>query len=208
MICLSLAQGITAPVYASGDAYRLLKEKANKIDSENTKNGWAYIISGSVALAVSIPAYYMSEDIFAKAIYSLGQTLGVVAVGYGSYLVLVADDYSRFVGVIDKARMLDQHEKNELAEVFLRENASRARNIRKIRVICHSLTAGLNFMSAATTGHRELQTALLFIGGINALAALNFALSRSEEEKMIEERKPAGKVSMVVGPVVGISISF
>ena len=78
------------------DAYGLLKKKAEVIEKENRANGWAYIVSGGIALGVSIPAYYLSDDLFAKVIYTAGETLGIAAVGYGSYLVLIENEYRKF----------------------------------------------------------------------------------------------------------------
>lgn len=185
--------------------YQMLKEKSETIASKNSLDGWAYVVSGGLALGFAIPAYYLSEDVFAQTIYSVGQTLGVAAVGYGSYLLLVEDDYTRFYRVIEKVPGLSESERNQIALGFLRENARRAHNVRMIRVITHGLTAGLNFLNAATSSNRELKTALFFLGGINTLAVLSFGLGRSEEEKFAESLPRA---EIVVGAVNGISIRF
>lgn len=178
------APDIALPGHES--AFQLLKTKSDLIAAEHCTNGWAYVISGGLTLAVAVPAYYLSEDIFAKAIYGVAQTIGVGAVGYGSYLVLVADDHTRMTRLIQSMPDLTPSQRDRLARAFLVENAERARNVRKIRVISHSLTAALNISSGLTASQRELQTALLFIGGINTLAALSFAFSRSEEEKLAD----------------------
>jgi hypothetical protein len=174
----------------SQNAYDILNQKAEIIHSENLSNGWAYIISGSIVLGFSIPATYLSSDPLAQAVYSISQTLGVAAVGYGSYLVLIDNEYTRFHHIITSLSDLSVHQKNHLSQAFLLENSDRARNVRKIRVITHGLTALLNFVSALTTSHVELQTALFFLGGINTLAALNFALTWSEEEKLYKSISP------------------
>ena len=192
--------------------YPILQEKARRIDERNTNEGWAYVISGGVALAASIPGYYLSEDIFARSVYSLGETLAVGAVGYGAYLILVADDYARFVHILESSPTLSSAEKEKLAYEFLNENAKRAKALRKIRVISHGLTAGLNVLNGATSGNRELRTALYFIGAINVLAALSFLVKPSEEESFLEEIRTKGKVEAFLGvtqgPMLGLRYSF
>lgn len=190
-LALALAAGApgrssAAPLPTERSAWSVLESKATAIADRNHSSGWAYVISGGVALAGSIPGYYLSEDVFARAVYSVGQTLGVAAIGYGSYLVLVDDDATRFQRIVSKVETLSARERNELAAGFLLESADRARAVRRIRVITHGLTAGLNFLNGATTSHRELKTALFFLGGINTIAALSFGLTRSEEEKLTE----------------------
>lgn len=192
------------------NAYELLERKAEAISSENRVNGWAYIISGGAILAGSIPAYYLSEDVFAKVIYTVGKTVGITAVGYGSYLVLIENDYTRFQRIMRGVPGLSKEEKIQLSEQFLEESSERARSVRRIRVITHSLAAGLSFIDGFTSSHQNLKIAHFFLGGINTLAALSFGFSKSEEENFagsVLEKKKAS-VDLIVGPVVGMRIRF
>ena len=196
---------------ASEGAFELLQKKSDLIAEENHTNGWAYVISGGLALGFATPAYYLSNDIFAKTVYSLGQTLGVAAIGYGSYLILIDDDSNRFVRIVKQSHHLSRLQRDELAEEYLRANADRGKNLRKIRVISFSLTSALNFANGLTTSISDLKTALFFIGGVNAIAALSFALSKSEEEKALENQDaPKGKLSVdwIVGPMLGFQLKF
>lgn len=192
--------------------YSVLREKAHAIEERNTTEGWAYVISGGIALAASIPGYYLSDDVFARSVYSLGETLAVGAVGYGSYLILVSDDYVRFVRILESSPTLSSAEREKLAYEFLNENAKRAKAVRKIRVISHSLTAGLNFLNGATTENRDLRTALYFIGAINVLAALSFLFKASEEETFLDDVRAKGKVEaflgVTTGPMLGLQYRF
>lgn len=198
------------PLESGGSTYELLEKKANAIASENHTNGWAYIISGGVTFGISIPAYYISEDVFAKAIYMVGETLGIASIGYGSYLVLIENDYSRFHRVIHGVPGLSHSEKNDLSERFLEENAKSARNVRKIRVITHSLVAGLNFLDGFTTSNQDLKISHFFLAGINTIAALSFGLSKSEEENFTQSLvgKKRTSTSFFFGPIVGVRVNF
>ncbi|MGK5081720.1 hypothetical protein WDW37_00320 [Bdellovibrionota bacterium FG-1] len=163
-----------------------------------------------MALGVSIPAYYLSDDIFAKAVYTVGETLGIAAVGYGSYLVLIEDDFSRFQRIIKGVPELSLAQLDHLAEQFLEENAQRARQVRTIRVITHSLAAGLSLLDGTTSSDQNLKIAHLFLGGINTLAALSFGFSKSEEENFASSLggKKKASVELLVGPMVGMRVRF
>ncbi len=175
-------------------AYEILVSKATSIGERNSTTGWAYIISGGIALGGSIPAYYLSKEIFSQAVFSIGQTLGVAAIGYGSYLVLIDDEYTSYLKLLRSAPRLSFEQKEALSRQFLIAASERSRNIRRIRVITHGLTAGLNFLNAFTSSQKDLKTALLFVGGINTLAAVAIGFGRSDEEKLIDglERKKTG----------------
>ena len=142
-------------------------------------------MSGAVTLGISIPGYYLSQDTFARVIYSVGETLGVGAVGYGFYLVLVSDEYSRFNRTIESTKELSRESRAALSKTFLEENADRSRNTRRMRAISHSLMGGLNVLNAFTASHQELKTALFFVGGVNFLVALSCLVGSSEEEALL-----------------------
>jgi hypothetical protein len=73
-------------------------------------------------------------------------------------------------------------------------------------VISHVLTAALNFVNAATSSNQNLAEALYFVGGVNTLAALGFAFTKSDEEKAIASEH-AG-LEFFVGPVSGLAMRF
>ena len=133
------------------------------------------------------------------------------SIGYGTYLVLIENDYTRFQTIIKGVPELSIHEKNRLAERFLEENAQQARSVRKIRVITHGLAASLNFLDGFTSSNQNLQIAHFFLGGINTLAALSFGFSKAEEENLaasITRPQKKARVDFVIGPVVGMKITF
>ncbi len=186
-----------------------LEAKAGDIDRNHSERGWAYIVSGGAVLAGSIPGFYLSHDLFAQAVFSIGQSLGVAAVGYGSYLVLIRNDYSQFVKILKGVPELSVGEKNHLARQFLVERAATARASRRIRVITHSLTGVLNLVNGVTASSTELKTALFFLAGINALAAGSFAINPSEEEQALTLRpQVALGVTPQAAPVASLTWRF
>ncbi len=192
-------------------AFSLLERKAIKTERENRINGWGYIISGTAVMAISIPAYYATKDVFAQAVYTIGQTLGLGAITYGATLVLIDDEYVTFYNIIKDVPGLAPEKKEILAREFFQKSAIRAKQNRKIRVIGHSLGATLNFINAATASNSDLRAALYFLGGINTLAAFSYLFRESDEEKAVESlqsEKHASVISPLVGPVVGLQIRF
>ncbi|MGK5090329.1 hypothetical protein WDW86_22510 [Bdellovibrionota bacterium FG-2] len=127
------------------------------------------------------------------------------AVGYGSYLVLINNDYLRFERILKGVPSLSKVDRERLSRQFLEQNSERARGVRKIRVISHSLTAALNILNAATSSQPDLSTALYFVGGVNVLAAASCIFSKSEEEILPE---PTKRVELMVGLMVRLRISF
>lgn len=202
--------GALAGSIGGGSAVAMLEARSDQFARKNHANGWAYVASGAVVLGISFPGFYLSNDAFAKAVYSVGETLGVAAVGYGSYLVLVDDDETRFKRILDSVPGLAPEEREGLARSFLMEGAARAVQVRKIRVVSHGLTAVVNLVNGFTASNRDLKTALFFVGGINALAAVNFVFSRSDEERSLDGLKfsSMGSVDFFAGPVSGVQIHF
>jgi hypothetical protein len=188
--------------HASGPTpYQLLSEKASVTQTTNQGLGLAYVISGATTLGISIPGYYLSEDVFARSVYAIGESIGVVAMGYGVYLLLIENEYSRFKKIVDSSASLTSDHKNQLAKSFLNEQARRAKNVRKIRAVSHAMMAGLNTLNAVIASHRDLRTALFFLGGVNTLVFLHCLFSTSEEESI-----PDSTTSIGLSPNVQIAL--
>lgn len=214
LLVLFLIAALSAekPAVASSEnsTFEMLQKKSEAAEIKSNYEGWGYLISGGVAMGISLPAYYLSDDVFAKAIYSITQTIGVAAVGFGSYQLLVDDDMTRFIRIVKTVPSLSPAQRDQFALSYLREGADRARNLRKIRVISHGLTAALNLVNAYTSSNADLSEALYFIGGVNALAAVSFAIGQSDEERALEvhtSRRHA-KLDFFVGPVTGLALRF
>lgn len=180
---MACPDGWTAP--ASQDkAYAYLDQKSAELQAGQILNGWSYIISGGIVLGLSIPGYFLSDEIFSKAIYSLGQTLGVASLGFGFYQLWIDDELIRFHRLLKETPGLSAQNRNALAQRFISSLGEQARRGRSVRALSHTLTAGLNVMNAFTTDAKDLRVALLFIGSINALAGVHAMVSETEEEKL------------------------
>ena len=150
--------------------WQQLKEVDTRQANQRDFQGKAFLISGALLLGASIPGFYLSKDLFAQGAYSVGENLGIAAVGYGGYLWSTSADLSIFVRLVDQPD-LSAEQKERLARDFVSEEHARNRRTLHIRALTHGLTAGLNALNAVTTLNTDLRLALGFLGLVNLLAA-------------------------------------
>jgi hypothetical protein len=139
-----------------------------------TAEGWGYLVSGSLALAGGIVGAGISSDPLAKGVYSLSQTIGIAALGYGSYKLMVGSDHQAFQNSL-RGTKLSERQRNDLVRGYLAYRQEEVRKTERVKAITHGLIAGLNFYNASIEKNNDLKTVFYFIGGINALAAIHFA---------------------------------
>ena len=145
-------------------------ELQKKADREN---GLSYVISGSIGLAGGIAGALITDDAIEKGIYSIFQTIGVAAIGYGSYTWLVGGEDRGFYEILN-ASGLDPQQKMRLLEVRDLKKKEREKKERLVKAITHGLIAGLNIYSAQQQSNSTLKTGLYFVGGVNLLAAFSY----------------------------------
>lgn len=202
------AQIIQFEARADDSAWTVLNEKADRVENERLSRGWGYVVSGAVATAVSVPAYFLSQDIFSKAVFSISQNLGVAAVGYGGYLVSVNDELVGFRQMLRSVPEVTPRARESLARHYLIQNGETVRRVRRIRMITHGLTAGLNFTNALTSSNQELKNSLYFLGGINLLAVIGLAFEKTDEEKLEQRFRSAEWRPDVILNSQGVQMAF
>jgi len=156
------------PTWSSFDL--VMREQENK----DYTDGLSYIISGGIAIAGGLYGYYSSEDLFAKAVYSIAQTAGIAAIGYGAFKLTLGDDHRVFYQTVRDTRSLTPQQRDEMVRTYFNLEKQRERSTRTIKAITHGLVALLNAYNALTATNQDLRTALFFVGGVNALASISF----------------------------------
>lgn len=188
-------------------AWSLLEQKATKLERENEINGWGYIISGGLVLSLAIPGYYLTEDVFAKAVYAISQSVALWSISHGSSLLLVDDTTLTFYHTLRSTPGLTLDNKEALSSAFFKESATMARMNRRIGAIAYSLGAALQFVNGATASNSDLRAAEYFVGSISALAAINCIFRKSDEERTaesLEAKKAHAQFDFLIGPVLGV----
>jgi hypothetical protein len=137
--------------------------------------GVSYIISGGIAITGGLIGYYSSQDIFSQVVYSVAQTVGIAAVGYGAYTMALGDDHRVFYETLRDTRDLTPRQRDELVKSYFDLEQKRERKSRTIKAITYGLVALLNGYNGFTATNSDLKTALYFVAGVNGLASISFA---------------------------------
>lgn len=144
------------------------RERLDRID------GLSYIISGSLAVAGGLFGQGLTSDPLEKGVYTLFQTIGVASIGYGFYTWRIGNDDRLIYEMVNSTGGLDERERSALVHSYLKGRREREQQDKVIRAITHSLIATLNFYGATQQKNQSVRNALIFLGGVNTLAALSF----------------------------------
>lgn len=194
---------------SKNSAFKTLMNETKKESLKKNSDAWSYIISGGIAVAVTTPAYYLSSDPFAKIIYLFGQTVGTIALSDGISRLLNYNESERFYRILMSDKTLTNSQKNNLSYQFFLEEANRAKSQRTIKATAHLISGVFNVANSFAVSNSELRLALLFIGGINFIAAGNYAFFDSNEEKRFEKfDDKSTNISFFIGPSSGVVIKF
>jgi hypothetical protein len=155
------------------DDWRGFDEFIKETDRQDKIDGYSYLISGSLAAVGGLVGYYSSSDSFAKAVYSISQTIGVVAIGVGGYKLFVGNEHKLFYRTVRATNLSTADRELLLFNYRLQKGAEEAR-IRKVKALTHGAIALLNIYNAMKESNNDLRTALYFIGGVNFFASMSF----------------------------------
>jgi hypothetical protein len=154
------------------DQYEAFIQKQTELDR---KNGLAYIISGSIALAGGLAGSGVTVDPLEKGIYALFQTIGVASVGYGAYRWQIgSEDRLLFSSLQETASLNDKQKLDVIRSYEIQKKQIEARE-KMIRVVVHGLIAGLNLYNGSQQSNESVKNTLFFIGGANLLASISYA---------------------------------
>jgi hypothetical protein len=137
------------------------------------RDGLSYVISGTLALAGGIAGANVSKDPLEDGIYTLFQTIGVASVGYGVYTWKIGGEERSLFETLRMAK-LTPAQKTAFLDAYKQQRAEREKKERLVKIVTHSLIAGLNFYNASQQTNDTIKTGLYFIGGVNLLAAISF----------------------------------
>jgi hypothetical protein len=131
------------------------------------------MISGSIALVGGIVGSGLAEDTAERGIYTVFQTIGVASIGYGAYKWQVGGE-ERFVYQSLQYSKLSPEAKSQFLQAYNINRKERERRDHLVRAVTHGLIAALNFYNASQQKDDSLKNTLVFIGGVNLLAAASF----------------------------------
>lgn len=155
------------------DDWKGFEEFIKETDRQDKVDGYSYLISGTLASVGGLVGFYSSTDTFAKAVYSISQTIGVGAIGFGGYKLFVGNENRVFYKALRSSNLSPGDRDLLLFNYRLQKGAEEAR-IRKVKALTHGAIALLNLYNAMRETHDDLKTALYFIGAVNFFAAISF----------------------------------
>jgi hypothetical protein len=154
------------------DSFSRFVEEENARDR---KDGTAYLVSGALALVGSTIGYQQTTDPFAHTVFTVAQSMGIAAMGYGTYLLEIGNENRSFYNAVNSSTSLESHHKNELLSNYLREKNEIHRKTRLIRAFTHGFIAAINFYNGSRQTDSNLKSVHYFIGGINLVAVVSFS---------------------------------
>lgn len=145
------------------------KEKA-----EASRRGKSQIISGGIAVLAGVLGDAMTLDPIEKGVYTIFQSVGVGAVGYGSYEWYIGSSDRKIYETLKNSDGFDDEMKSSFLKSYADIQKGNEKMERRIRAITHGLIAALNIYNAQKQTNESFKSTLNFIGGINLLVAINY----------------------------------
>ncbi|MEQ1879070.1 MAG: hypothetical protein ABL958_20690 [Bdellovibrionia bacterium] len=147
----------------------------NEQSEKDRKLGIAYMVSGAAAIVGGTLGYQQTEDPFARTVFTVSQSMGIAAIGYGTFLMEIGHEDRAFHQAVLDTTSLSPQQKDELLGHYLREKRTFEKRARLIRAFTHGFIAALNFYNGSKQKDSNLQSVHYFIGGINLVAAVSFS---------------------------------
>lgn len=180
-----VSQGLLSRHSPGYSLFDYLDRKTAHDAEKQSTDGWAYVISGSAAVLISTPGYYLTSDVFGKIVYAAAQTAGFAAIGVGASMVMLDQENRSFIKVVKKVPELTQQQRDKLALAYLQERAATARKARTLNVITGSLSATSNIVDALIANNEDLRTVHMFLGGVSVLSVLHSLFTETTEEQTL-----------------------
>lgn len=157
----------------SSGVWRDFAHHVEELRAHERREAWAYIVSGAIVAIGGGVGYANASDSLERTAFALSQSLGVAGIGYGVYSLMIGSSDRNFYSLLESSQHLKEYQRDDLVEIYLHQKHERMRKTKWIRFVTHSLIAGLNFSHAQRQENPEARSALYFISGINAIAAIS-----------------------------------
>lgn len=144
-------------------------------EDRDRREGTAYIVSGALAVIGGTIGYQQTQDPFAQTVFTISQSMGIAAVGYGTYMMQIGHEDGAFYRAVDRTAGLSESQKNGLLSNYLSEKNANRKKAKLIKAFTHGFIAALNFYNGSKQTDSNLQSVHYFIGGMNLVAAISFS---------------------------------
>ena len=131
------------------------------------------MISGGIALIGGGYGWSTAEKPVEKGFYSIAQTLGLLAIGYGAEAYFLKQDEEIFLQVINSGE-LSSAQKDRMVESYLKEKKEREENSRWIKRATFGVGGLLSAMNAGQAKDESLKSLLYLAATVQLVWAITF----------------------------------
>ena len=136
--------------------------------------GWSYVVSGGIGFVGGFVGKEISKDPLEDGAYTIFQSIGIAAIGYGLYKIYIGSEEQRFFQLLEDSA-ISVSEKEQIFETYRSRQKELTLRENRIRALTFGLIAGLNLYTASQQGPGVVRDSLYFIGGVNLLASASYA---------------------------------
>lgn len=145
----------------------------NTTELYHKEEGLAYMISGAVVAIAAGFAFHGAHSDTEKIAYSFAQSLGIGAVGYGTYKYYIGNYDRSFYHVVSRTEGLTMDQKTALILNYDLEKKWQKQKLTLIAFGTYSLIAIANYFNASQESDPGTKNFLYAIGGVYTLAAIS-----------------------------------
>jgi hypothetical protein len=155
------------------ETYKEFNERVNAESQSKRTDGFGYLVSGGIALVGGSYGWSQSKSSVEKGFYSIAQSMGILAIGYGAEAYFLKQDDEIFLTVLSSTE-LSRAQKDKMVESYLRERKEREESVVWIRRVTFGLAGVLSAVNAAQTKDQTLQNILYVSAGVQLAWAFTF----------------------------------
>lgn len=159
--------------FAFAESYSEYAERVQAQSETAKTEGLNYMISGAVALLGGTYGWSKAEKPVEKGFYSLAQSLGLLAIGFGAEDYFLKQDEEIFLQVLNSGE-LTRAQKDRMVTSYLKEKKERAADVLWIRRTTFGLAGLLNVLYASQAKDQTLQNFLYVTAGVQLVWAFTF----------------------------------
>jgi|GEM_PF-5547013 len=158
-----------------GGAWNEFTSQLDEQSQQRKTLGSSYIASGLLVAIGGIVGQQRSQDAPSRLVYGFSQGLGAFAFGYGLTQILVGEPNDSFHHAL-KSSNLSLSQRNQLTEVFLKQELERRELESRLNMITHSIVAGFNFYAARNETDSNTKSILVGLGVLNLIVGVTIPL--------------------------------
>ncbi len=159
--------------FAQASSYSEFAEQVKYQTQTTQKEGLSYMLSGGLALVGGGIGWSRSHESVEKGFYSLAQSLGLLAIGYGAEAYYLKQDDEMFLNVLNSGD-LNLAQKNKMVESYLAEKKEKEESLFWIQRTTFGLAGLLNVIYASQAKDQTLQNFLYVTAGVQLVWAFTF----------------------------------